>query len=454
MKKKYNWIFLSVFVSFLSCEKVKDLSDEASVEKFEIVNYTPETAVLDAVYMDGGDIIIPVQPQSDLFPFTLHPEMTVSSTTHKVLGNYTLGEDIVFSSGESVVDFYLIAESGFVHPYKISLYPLETGADIKGLVFDGSNKTTITIDPWEAKIYISDPNRTLGDGEAYMIKNASFTVSENANVEGDMEFEFTDYNDVWSVTVVSSDGKRRDWKIQFTELIQIPNSNFELWGKFAGINNGVTTVDPVLGKGKGWATANNSFVLGTEPVTHNNGKAAQMTTKVQNASVFGKVIAAGSLYTGYFDLNINALGDSRSMTYFGIPYTLRPKAMEFDARYEAGAQMQQAVKEGLKWAIKDVEGVDSGHAWIELLHYSGNDKFEYHARPTEKVVVLGRGEMIFDGKMSSLKNWSHYSIPIEYTNEDLLPTHVAIVFSSSKNGDQYLGAPGSVMEVDNVELIY
>ena len=57
-------------------------------------------------------------------------------------------------------------------------------------------------------------------------------------------------------------------------------------------------------------------------------------------------------------------------------------------------------------------------------------------------------------KMSSLKNWSHYSIPIEYTNEDLLPTHVAIVFSSSKNGDQYLGAPGSVMEVDNVELIY
>ena len=85
--KKYNWIFLSVFVSFLSCEKVKDLSDEASVEKFEIVNYTPETAVLDAVYMDGGDIIIPVQPQSDLFPFTLHPEMTVSSTTHKVLGN-------------------------------------------------------------------------------------------------------------------------------------------------------------------------------------------------------------------------------------------------------------------------------------------------------------------------------------------------------------------------------
>lgn len=450
-----NSCVLLVMIGLLfSCEKVKDLSDEASIEKFEVVSYTPEEAKLEAVYMDGGNIFIPVRPQADLFPFKVQTNMQVSSTTHKVLGNYTPGEPIIFSSGEAVVDFYLIAESGFAHPCTISLYPLETGADIKGFTFDGSKETTITINQWEAKIYISAPNITLGDNHSYAVKNAAFIISDNARVEGEMEYTFTSYQDVWPLSVIAVDGTCRDWEIQFTELLQVPNSTFDSWGEYSGINNGVLTIDPVLGKGKGWATANNSFVSGTLPIDHNNGKAAQMTTQVQNALVFGEVIAAGSLYTGYFELNVSALGDSRSMTYFGIPYTLRPKALEFDARYEAGAQMQQAVKKGLKWEIENVEGVDSGQAWIELLHYSGDDKFEYHARPTEDVIVLGRGEIVFDGNIASLKNWSHYSLPIEYTNRDLLPTHLAIVFSSSKNGDQYLGAPGSVLEVDNVELVY
>ena len=144
-----------MLVLFAACEKVSDLSDEASVVDFQVLSHTPESAVLSDIYMDGPDIIIPVEPQEGLFPFSVQTSLTTSSTTHKVLGGYTEDGKLTFSSGESEVTFYLIAESGYVHPYVISLYPMETGADIKAFTFDGSDKTTVILDPWNAIVYIS-----------------------------------------------------------------------------------------------------------------------------------------------------------------------------------------------------------------------------------------------------------------------------------------------------------
>ena len=454
--KKYSGLFLLMLVLFVACEKVSDLSDEASVVDFQVLSHTPESAVLSDIYMDGPDIIIPVEPQEGLFPFGVQTSLTTSSTTHKVLGGYTEDGKLTFSSGESEVTFYLIAESGYVHPYVISLYPMETGADIKAFTFDGSDKTTVILDPWNAIVYISDPNVKLGEGKRHTISNVNVTTSEGAVSVAETDYTFENYEDIKTILVTSADGQTsRKWKLQFTELIQIPNSDFESWGKFGNdVNNNVQTINPIPGKGKGWATANNTFVQGALPIDYQGGKAAQLTTKIQNAIVFGELIASGSLFTGSFKINVTALDDSRSMTYFGVPYTLRPAAMEFDLRYEAGDTLCQAVKSGTSYSIVPIEGVDSGHAWVELLRWEGKGEFEYHGRETDGVVVIGRGELVVDGKDHSYRNWGHYKLPIEYYDETSLPTHIAIVFSSSWKGDEYIGAPGSVMEVDNVQLIY
>ena len=307
-----------------------------------------------------------------------------------------------------------------------------------------------------AIVYISDPNVKLGEGERHTIANVKVTTSEGAVSVAETDYTFVSYEDVKTILVTSADGQTsRKWKLQFTELIQIPNSDFESWGKFGNdVNNNVQTINPIPGKGKGWATANNTFVQGALPIDYQGGKAAQLTTKIQNAIVFGELIASGSLFTGSFKINVTALDDSRSMTYFGVPYTLRPAAMEFDLRYEAGDTLCQAVKSGTSYSIVPIEGVDSGHAWVELLRWEGKGEFEYHGRETDGVVVIGRGELVVDGKDHSYRNWGHYKLPIEYYDETSLPTHIAIVFSSSWKGDEYIGAPGSVMEVDNVQLIY
>ncbi len=452
--RKYYWILLFAVGLLGSCEKVKDLSDEASIERFEITSYTPTTAKLGEIYRDDKSIVIPVVPEDNLFPLTLQTVLETSSTTHKVLGNYVKGQDIVFNGGESTINFFLIAESGAVHPYTISLEPMDTGADILHFQFPGSDTMTITINPWSKIVNIS----VLDPGFPVTIE-PTILPSDNATFEDYSPGEaltFQSFDDIHEITVVSGDGQtRRTWKIQFGALLQIPNSDFELWGKFGNdINLNEETIDPVPGYGKGWATANNYFVQGTLPVEHNGGLAAKMTTNEQNALIFGKLIAAGSIYTGCFKFDVGALNDPRSMTHFGIPHTVRIQAIEFDAKYISGPQLKQAVKNGTKYSIEDRDGVDVGQAFVELIRWTGEGTFEYHGRPTDGVEVLGRGEILFDGNETKYRNWAHYNIPVVYTNQTEIPTHIVIVFSSSKSGDIFLGAPGSTLEVDNVKLIY
>lgn len=95
-----------------------------------------------------------------------------------------------------------------------------------------------------------------------------------------------------------------------------------------------------------------------------------------------------------------------------------------------------------------------GQAFVELIRWTGEGTFEYHGRPTDGVEIIGRGELLFDGTESKYKEWAHYTLPVVYTAPNKIPTHIAIVFSSSKSGDIFLGAPGSTMEIDNVRLIY
>ena len=58
--KKYSGLFLLMLVLFAACEKVSDLSDEASVVDFQVLSHTPESAIVGKIYRSGEDIIIPV----------------------------------------------------------------------------------------------------------------------------------------------------------------------------------------------------------------------------------------------------------------------------------------------------------------------------------------------------------------------------------------------------------
>ncbi|GHT38388.1 hypothetical protein AGMMS49965_01600 [Bacteroidia bacterium] len=234
----------------------------------------------------------------------------------------------------------------------------------------------------------------------------------------------------------------------------IPNADFELWTNVDDEKK--INIDPTPGKGRGWATANNFYVQGAKPLSYDGGYAVQLTTARQDIDLLKiHLIAAGSLYTGFFTLSTN-FANPRLMTNFGIPHRLRVAAVEFEAQYLPGPQLMQASNEGSGYHVDNIEGVDDGQAWVELLNWSGKSDLIYHGLPIDGLKVLGRAEYVFNGSTNDHQDWRPITLPIEYypEYEDITPTHIVVVFSSSKEGDLFKGAPGSILNVDNVELIY
>lgn len=446
--RKYYGILLIALGLLSSCEKVKNLSDEASVTSLTIESYSPETAKIGSVEQLNNTFLIPVLPEKDLFPLKINVNMNTSSTTDDILGDFQ--KELIFESGYNIKNFHLVSESGIPYPYRIILKAQDTGADIHDIQI--ASQSIIDVDPWDAKcyVYISNPEYPL-------TLPVDLTYSDGATLSNfDGSLHFTDANTIQKITVKSKNGNvTRNWEISISDL-QIPNSDFEEWGKFPGVNQGVETLAPLPMVGRSWATANNNYICGTTGIDNpNHGKAAQMKTAVQNVPLFGDdLIAAGTLYTGQFKLNFN-FEDPRSMTYFGIPLRLRVDSVSFEAKYMPGPQMQQSVKNDKgTFRVQNIEGTDRGHMWVEILNWSGEGEMAYNGRPIEGLTILGRAEIIFEGNDPSIRNWHTVKLPVKYTNLSLNPTHISVVMTSSKEGDIFKGAPGSTLTVDNFQLIY
>lgn len=449
--RKYYWILLLGWGLLSSCEKVSKLSDDAEIVSFSIKNQT-EGIILntDDITISEHTVAIPLDFGRKLFPLTINTEIKFSSTTDKVISvdDTPLNlQEITFNDVYTPQTFYLISESGVPHLGQIVLKD-KPNADITNFQ---------VIEPEEGvSVSIRDNNIRISfekeiDWAKPQIVKANITHTGQYKEDSDPSiFKFNSPNDKKHITLIADNGDERIWNIQIVPTIE--NAKFEHW-----IDKGTSKVniDPVPGKGLGWATANNTFVQGTTPVPYQNGYAAQIQTGIQNLSGLGigELITAGTIFTGYFKMNISALNNPPLMTYFGIPFIMRPKSISVDAKYEAGPKFQQSEKVGQNsYKIKDIAGVDQGRIWVELLRWEGNGPLEYHGDPVEGLKVLGKGEIIFDGANTSLHNWRTHTIPIKYESKykNLEPTHISIVMTSSRQGDLFIGAKGSTLTVDNV----
>ena len=449
--KKYCWKLLLLAGLFHSCEKVDNLSDDANIVAFSIEEHTNGIELnKEGITINNNIVTIPLDYGRKLFPLKLKTNIKFSSTTDDVISvdeNPLNLQEITFNDVYTPQTFYLISESGVPHLSQIALKD-KPNAEITH--FKIKNYTTeqvsYTIHNNNIRINFKEDVTFPITIEADIQHNGSLKSGSDGS-----PFTFANTTDKKKITLIAADNQdERDWYIQIVPTIE--NSDFESW-----INLGTSTVniDPTPGKGRGWATANNSFVQGTTPVPYQNGWAAQIQTGIQNLSSLGigELITAGTLFSGYFKMNISALNNPPVMTYFGIPFIMRPSSISIDAKYEAGARFQQSKKVGQNsYKITDINGVDQGRIWVKLLRWEGNGELEYHEDPIEGLKVLGQGEMIFDGANLSLRNWKNHTIPITYDKRymDLEPTHISIVMTSSRQGDLFIGAKGSTLTVDNV----
>ncbi len=172
--------------------------------------------------------------------------------------------------------------------------------------------------------------------------------------------------------------------------------------------------------------------------------AAEMVT-LKGTVISGLVgikLFAGSLFLGNFDIS-NALLEPLKATQFGQPYTGRATRFTGYYKYTPGATYQDK-------AGNAVPGVTDSCAIYAVL-YTGRTRLDATNIHTSDRIVA-RAELP-DG--SGRGNWTRFDIPFTYlpgrsTTRDMM---MAIVASSSKDGDQYRGAIGSRLVIDSLTII-
>jgi len=173
--------------------------------------------------------------------------------------------------------------------------------------------------------------------------------------------------------------------------------------------------------------------------------AVKLKTQLIDALVVKK-LAAGSIFTGSMG-STNLIKMTATLNW-GIPFTLRPKALEGYACY-----MPKKINVANK-PYEDKKGeLDVGHVFVLLTDW--NKQFTVDPAKNQFVDfddehVIGFGKVTFD---HSMNGYEKFTIDIEY-RDDRTPKFVVIVGSSSAFGDYFTGGEGSTLYLDEFRFLY
>ena len=178
--------------------------------------------------------------------------------------------------------------------------------------------------------------------------------------------------------------------------------------------------------------------------------------------------AAGNIFTGdYLETD-----GTNGVLNFGRPFTAFPTKMSFDFRYHTapitrtagdwkeayGDYITRELYEGLKGKP------DSCNVYVALgdwpsVDYKGQQcAYLIRTRPSAlHLMDMSSPNLIAYGQMTcgrDVTTWTTETIDINYRVRDRRPTTIIVVASSSKYGDYFTGGEGSLLQIDNINLLY
>ena len=270
-----------------------------------------------------------------------------------------------------------------------------------------------------------------------------------------------DLNGPASIIITAEDGSDHVWTIisfVATENPQLDNWHLDDWYQTAAdyYEPGSSAETTIWGTGNPGTQILNK--LATTPFDlGSNNKAAKMETLYNGLlpASLGMPISAGSLFTGYFNPDNLDPADPQAAIEFGTPFTGRPVKLRFKYQFEAGEVNKD--KDGNELNYPDMLDI------YALLEIKLNGVTERLAtawfRSSETVVDLTSMEVVFTyGELDN--TFPDYMKPPDnaYVSADsaafALPTHITFVASSSYDGANFAGAVGSVLILDDIEMVY
>ena len=320
--------------------------------------------------------------------------------------------------------------------------------------------------------------------DAYNRYEEGFVKAVVRGLEPNTEYEVIGY----------ADEKQSDIKIVKTSpLYQMPNSNMEEWIQLK--NDGST---PTNEPGPCWypfSSLNDMFWATGNPGGTSLGEKYNLTYPVYKSvspenvpadstgdvsafmgsqSVLNMKFAAGNLFVGHYG---ETLGTNATV-FFGQPMTqnVKPVAVRFKVKYSRGGinwitinNKYQAATTGTEYHIgsKQIKVVggqpDVSKVFFCLTNWaephcvnSADETTFFDPRTAEGVLGLGyfdsdsNPEMVVD----HTDRWHTMTLPIEYSNPEVVPTQLLLTFTCSGYGDYFTGSSESWMYVDDIELLY
>lgn len=294
----------------------------------------------------------------------------------------------------------------------------------------------------------------------------TFTLTPNATISPASGTEF-DFTTPKKYTVTSEDKK---WKKEYEVSVLfsgIPTSyHFEETIPVKGQNGNLLYYSfrdkDDIGNILNWTNANEGFNYTgvkaepddypTSPAPNGvRGNCVKLTTKSTGSlgALLKMYIAAGNLFIGSFKIVIPEVVKA---TKFGVPFTHIPVAVKGYYKYKAGDTFTE---DG-----KPVAG-KKDKCDIYAVFYETDD----NVKTLDGTNVFSSPNLISVARISNAKEtdeWTEFSIPfISEENKRIDPKklidekyNLAIVFSSSIEGDLFKGAVGSTLYIDEVDLIY
>jgi hypothetical protein len=239
---------------------------------------------------------------------------------------------------------------------------------------------------------------------------------------------------------------------------QVSNSDFNLWyqaaeGYYEPGESATTTV---------WGTGNpGTKILGlfaTTPLEISENNLAVKMETLYNGDLpagFGTPISAATIYTGKFNPDKIDISNPQAAIDFGTPFAGRPSSFKLKYTFSPGQENKD--KQG---NILDYSDACDIYLLLEVRNASSSKRLAtawLRSDETVQEVIQLQVPLIY-GELPA--DAPDYAKPPDggYVRADsakfILPTHLTFVATSSFDGANFAGAVGSLLLIDDLELVY
>lgn len=241
------------------------------------------------------------------------------------------------------------------------------------------------------------------------------------------------------------------------EASVLPNSGFENW------SGDIPKLIYGSGESMFWDSGNHgsqkvdmNVTTPDSAVKHSGNYSAKLSSIYANMLGIGQ-FAAGNIFIGQYLKTQMSGFTGHGVLGLGRPFASRPLALRGYIRYISGNVDKGGDKiangtqdKGIIYiALTDGEGEEfEGTRWSFVIKTKESKFFDKNGAN-----VVAYGDKIWEASTEG-EGMHEFIIPFEYKSMERIPNRIMLVAAASQFGDYFQGSTGSVMWLDDLELIY